>query len=165
MNSNLVPAIKRLIMATETRMVLIERTCPQLREPEEARKLLPLVTEIQQTLDGIIAEIREQTGARFKEFSNAELSCLCHIWASIWTEDRECFVDSQAITKIAGKNRPEEIGSLVMGLIDGSSPLSKFINIRWHAEEDGLGVFRFKIIDPYQLNRFILSGTAAGKEG
>jgi len=158
------PAVKRLLLATETRAVLLEQQCPRIRNSEERKKMLPLVTEIQATIDIIIGEIRSQTGNRFETYSDVEISCLLHIWASIWTDEHELMVDSQSFANIVGKNQPEQLGCFIAKLLDGTSPLLEHISLRWHPQEEGLGLYRIKILDPAKLTKTILEKRSESKE-
>ncbi len=153
---NITPAVKRLLLATETRAALLEQQCPRIRNAEERKKMLPLVTEIQATIDIIIAEIRGQTGNRFDAYADVEIACLCHIWASIWTDERELMLNSQSFASIVGKNQAEQLGRFIARLLDGTSPLLEHIALKWHPLEEGLGLYRIKILDPAKLTKAIL---------
>lgn len=159
------PAIKKLLLATETRTALMDQACPRIRTEEERKKLLPMIAEIQETIDGIIANIRALAGGRFKQYADAEISCLCHVWASIWTEDRELMVNSQSFANVIGKNKPEDLGLFVAHLLDGTSPLLEHISLRWHPLEEGLGLYRIKILDPGKLTKLMLEKGNEAKEG
>lgn len=158
------PAVKRLLIATETRATLIEQSCPRIRNSEERKKMLPLVTEIQATIDIIIAEIRMQTGNRFDAYSDVEIACLCHVWAAIWTDEHELMVDSQSFANIVGKNQPEQLGCFIAHLLDGTSPLAEHVALKWHPLEGGLGLYRIKILDPAKLTTLILEKRSESKE-
>jgi len=158
-------AIKKLLLATETRSALIEKMCPRIRTPEESKRLLPMIAEIQEVVDGIIADIRAQTGDRFASYRDVEISCLLHVWASIWTEDRDLSINSQLFANVVGKNRPDELGPFIAHLLDGSSPLLEHISLRWHPLEEGLGLFRLKILDPFKLTELVLCKKSETKKG
>jgi len=156
MPTNIVPQIKKLLLGVETRTTLMEQACPRIRNAEERKRLLPMIAEIQSTINEIISDLREQSGARFLAYTDSELTCLCAIWASLWCGEHELAVDSQSFSDLVGRNNPEELGTLVLRLLDGSSPLLKHIPLKWYAHEEGLDYFRLKMTDPFDLTRVVL---------
>ncbi len=162
MPANLVPYVKKLLLAVETRTALLEQACPRIRTAEERKRLLPMIAEIQATITQIISDLREQSGARFLAYTDSELTCLCAIWASIWCGEHELAIDSQSFANLAGRNNPEELGRMISRLLDGSSPLLKHISLEWHRHEEGLGYFRLKLTAPFELSRFVLGSVEKG---
>jgi len=52
---------------------------------------------------------------------------------------------------------------MVGRLLDGSSPLLKHISLKWYAHEEGLGYFRLKLTDPFDLTMGVLGRVDKGE--
>ena len=149
--------LKRILMAVSARNSDLSMTCPVFCVDEEERnEKLKKVAQSQQKIDDAIAGLRELTGNRLKEFSDAEILLLVHLLAGVWASDSSLRVDSTSITDIVGANRPEDVATLVLGILNHSSPLFRIISVAWEAGRHRSGNYSFSVHDCEGLHQLFL---------
>ena len=150
-------ATKDLLLSVERRSSAISNCCPSLigDEEDEASKLRRVV-EAQQEVDASVKLFREATSERFNAYSAAEVILVAHLWSSIWVNDNLTHIDSNDLDRLAGRNNPEAIASLITSLLEGTSPVFSFSSLIWTNHNRGGGYYSIGISNPNRLHRLVL---------
>ena len=149
--------LKRILMAVTVRNSDLDSTCPLFSIDEEERaEKLKKAAHSQKEIDEAVADLRELTENRLKEFSDAEVLLLVHLISGIWASDSSLRIDSSSIMEIVGANRIEQASSLIFGIISHSSPVYSYISVVWEAGRHRPGNFSFYIHDYEGLHRLFI---------
>ena len=149
-------AVKNIVLLTEMRNSALGNCCPSIYDDEEIAENMKKVATAQKELDAAVKYVREVTGERFKDYSDLELSFTLHTWSGIWSDERCTRLNSDDLAKLAGNNNPELLAPFIAALLDGSSPVYKFISMRWISDGRGTGHYAFSIHNPGILHKLIL---------
>ena len=149
--------MKRILMAVTSRNSEMSSTCPLFAPDEsELTERLKKIAKAQETVDEGVAKLRELTKDRLKSYSDPEVLLLIHLIAGVWASDTSLRVDSTSITDIVGANRPEDVATLALGILNHSSPLFRVISVAWEGGRHRCGNYSFGVHDFEGLHMLFL---------
>ena len=149
--------LKRILMAVTSRNSELSNTCPLFAPDEdELNERLRKAAKAQEEVDTGVAKLRELTKDRLKSYSNAEVLLLVHLIAGVWASESSLRADSSSITDIVGANRPEDVATLALGILNHSSPIFRTISVVWEGGRHRSGNYSFSIHDCEGLHMLFL---------
>ena len=153
---NIAALIKNLVSEIENRNNHLTASCPSLSDENERKSIFGHITATQEEIDKIVGKIRECTASSFMDFSDEELLLACYIWASIWTDHPSVQVTSRSFIDVIGRNRIGRLPSFLEGLLNGRSPLLKYVSMQWQSRYRGECCYTFKIEKIAEFNALFL---------
>ena len=147
-------AVQELIYAVLRREQAHWNACPKMNDAEY-KEAMRDVSACQKVVDDALKKVKAMTGRRFKGYRDSEVILAVFLFGTVLHNARALTMNSNKLGDVIGRGKPEEIAELYLRLTSGVSPSLAFVSLKWDAEEDPSGQFKFRIEQPEILTKLI----------
>ena len=147
-------AVQELVYAVLKREEAHWNCCPKMSDSEYQRGMQEVNT-CQDVVTATLKKVKAVTGRRFKGYLDSEIILSVFLFATILHNARALAMNSNRLGDVIGRDKPEQLVKLYLRLTSGASPALAFMSLKWDAEEDPSGQYKFQITQPEILTKLI----------